>query len=54
MGAFQECVSAASDYFYASAISLDPAVVAKRAEKRKVRTEHERLERRPAATAWRK
>jgi hypothetical protein len=53
VAAFRECVSASSDYFYASSISLDPESVAKRAEKRKVRTENERLERRSAAAARR-
>jgi hypothetical protein len=53
VAAFRECVSATSDYFYASSISLDPENVAKRAEKRKVRTENERLERQSAAAARR-
>jgi len=51
--AFRACVSATSDYFYASSISLDPEEVAKRAGKRKDRTYQERLDRRSAAAARR-
>lgn len=53
MSAFRECVSATSEYFYASTISLDPEAVTKRAEKRKVRTENELQDRRSAAAARR-
>ena len=46
---FQTYLSATSDYFYASAVSLRSEEVEQRSKKRKLRTEKERLERQSAA-----